>query len=150
MTTDDKTAGGDDQPAPDAFQQLLDADIDGLLDTPEKAKLLASRMSVEEMAEMQQLMTDFADSLEAAGVMVAAEMLTTSPTASTVTRRNGKTVIEDGPFAATKEALAGVFVIDVPDREAALAWAERFPGASYGTVEVRAAGVSYVDGSWRQ
>nr|WP_225751611.1 YciI family protein [Pseudoclavibacter sp. Marseille-Q3772] len=106
--------------------------------------------SAEEMAEMQQLMTDFADALEAAGVMVAAEMLTPSPTASTVTRRSGKTIIEDGPFAATKEALAGVFVIDVPDREAALAWAERFPGASYGTVEVRAAGVSYVDGSWRQ
>ena len=42
MTTDDKTAGGDDQPAPDAFQQLLDADTDGLLDTPEKAKKITS------------------------------------------------------------------------------------------------------------
>lgn len=42
MTTDDTTAAGDDQSAPDAFQQLLDSDIDGLLDMPEKTKKVTS------------------------------------------------------------------------------------------------------------
>ena len=98
---------------------------------------------------MQRLMTDYADALHAAGVMVAAEMLVPSASTTTVTRRTGETVIENGPFAATREALAGVFVIDVENEEAAMAWAERFPGTSYGTVEVRAAAISYVDGAWR-
>ena len=103
-----------------------------------------------EIAEMQKLMTDYANAFHTAGIMVAAEMLAPTSEVSTVTRRSGSTVIEDGPFAATEETLAGVVIIEVPDREAALAWAERFPGTSYGTVEVRAAGVSYIDGSWRQ
>ncbi|MGO1768490.1 MAG: YciI family protein [Microbacterium sp.] len=103
----------------------------------------------EVFAEMQRLMTDYADALHAAGVMVAAEMLVPSASTTTVTRRTGETVIENGPFAATREALAGVFVIDVENEEAAMAWAERFPGTSYGTVEVRAAAISYVDGAWR-
>lgn len=65
-----------------------------------------------------------------------------------MTRRTGEVVIEDGPFAAAKEALAGVVVIDVPDTEAALAWAEKFPGTNYGTIEVRPAATSFVDGAW--
>ncbi|MCL6422923.1 YciI family protein [Brachybacterium sp. JHP9] len=107
-------------------------------------------LSAEVVAEMQQLMTDFANALETAGIMVAAEMLAPPAGAAAVTRRSGATVIEDGPFAAAKEALAGVFIIDAADRDAAIAWAERFPGASYGTVEVRAAGASYIDGRWQQ
>ena len=66
-----------------------------------------------------------------------------------MTRGSGQTEIEEGPFVAVKEALAGVVVINLPDRDAALAWAGRFPGTSYGTVEVRAAGVSYVGGCWQ-
>ncbi len=103
----------------------------------------------EQFAEMQRLMTDYADALQAAGVMVAAEMLVPAASTRTVTRRTGETVIENGPFAATREALAGVFVLDVENEDAAMAWAERFPGTSYGAVEVRAAAVSYVDGGWR-
>ena len=40
--------------------------------------------------------------------------------------------------------------VDVESRDAALAWAEKFPGTSYGVVEVRAAAVSYIDGHWVQ
>lgn len=108
------------------------------------------RPSDEEMARMQQLMTDYADALEAAGILVAAEMLAPSADASMVSRRSGLTVIEDGPFLDSKEALAGVLILEVPDKAAALAWAERFPGTSYGTVEVRAAGASYVGGRWQR
>lgn len=106
--------------------------------------------SSETMASMQRLMNDFADALHSAGVMIAAEMLGPSIDTVTVTRQTGSTVIEDGPFPAVKESLAGVLIIDVPNRDAALAWAERFPGTSYGTVEVRAVGASYIRGAWQQ
>lgn len=102
----------------------------------------------EDMAEMMRLMDDYAEALTSAGVFIAWEMLAPQAATTTVTRRGGSVVIEDGPFAAAKEALAGVIVIDVADRDAALAWAEKFPGASYGTVEVRQAGASYIDGRW--
>ncbi|MGO0604373.1 YciI family protein [Brevibacterium linens] len=104
--------------------------------------------SEEDIQEMMRLMDDYAAALNSAGVFVAWEMLAPHSETKTVTRRTGEVVIEDGPFAAAKEALAGVVVIDVPDVEAALAWAEKFPGTSYGTIEVRPAATSFVDGTW--
>lgn len=101
-----------------------------------------------DIEEMMRLMDDFGQALTSAGVFVAWEMLAPQSATTTVTRRGGSVVIEDGPFAATKEALAGVVVIDVADKDAALAWAEKFPGTSYGTIEVRQAATSYVDGAW--
>ncbi len=59
-------------------------------------------------------------------------------TATTLTTRDGKTRIEDGPFAETAETLGGYFVVDVPDLDAAIAWAEKCPSAQYGKVEIRA------------
>jgi hypothetical protein len=57
------------------------------------------------------------------------------PTAEAHTVR--KWAVLDGPFAETKEQLAGYFLLEVPDMDAALAWAKRVPTASYGAVEVR-------------
>jgi hypothetical protein len=74
-----------------------------------------------------------------AGVLVAAEQLTHSETATSVRVRGGDRLITDGPFMETKEHLLGFFLIDVPDLDAALDWAARTPIASGGTVEVRAA-----------
>jgi len=51
----------------------------------------------------------------------------------------GQATVLDGPFAETKEQLAGYFLIDVADREAALSWAKRHPTAPYGAIEVRPA-----------
>jgi hypothetical protein len=51
--------------------------------------------------------------------------------------RAGETEITDGPFAETKEYLAGYYLIDVPDLDVALGWAARLPSAEYGSVEVR-------------
>lgn len=65
-----------------------------------------------------------------------------------MTLRQGSVQIHDGPFAETKEVLAGVFVIEVPDLDAALGWAEKCPGTSYGVIEVRPAATSWVDGAW--
>jgi hypothetical protein len=50
---------------------------------------------------------------------------------------DGKTTVLDGPYAETKEQLAGYFIIDVPDLDAAISWAARCPGASEGTMEIR-------------
>ena len=50
---------------------------------------------------------------------------------------DGKTNVLDGPYADTKEQLAGFYMIEAEDADAAIAWAARCPGASTGTVEVR-------------
>lgn len=102
----------------------------------------------EEIAAMQEAFGAFGRALESAGVLVAAEVLASTSATTTVTLRTGSVQVQDGPFAETKEALAGIFVIEVPDLDAALAWAEKCPGAQYGVVEVRPSATSYIDGSW--
>jgi len=71
------------------------------------------------------------------GVFVAGEALQPAGTAATVRVRGGERIVSDGPFAETKEALAGYYIVDVPDLEAALDWAARIPSVSRGSVEVR-------------
>lgn len=102
----------------------------------------------ERLREMEKLFDDYGKALHEAGVLVGGEILQFSPTATTLTRRSGTTEIQDGPFAETKEGLAGVFVIDVADADAALAWAEKCPGASYGTIEVRPVATWLSGGTW--
>jgi len=75
----------------------------------------------------------------AAGVLVAAEQLTHTETATSVRVRGDDRLITDGPFMETKEHLLGFYLIDVPDLDAALDWATRMPAVNGGTVEVRAA-----------
>jgi hypothetical protein len=58
-------------------------------------------------------------------------------TGATVRVRNGKALVTDGPFAETKEQLGGFYLVEAPDREAALAIAAKIPGARFGSVEVR-------------
>ena len=70
-------------------------------------------------------------------------------TATSVRVIGGRTLMTDGPFADTKEQLGGTFVIDVPDLDAALAWAGKAPSVAWGTVEVRPGAVHYADGAWR-
>ena len=79
----------------------------------------------------------YIDALKQAGVFVDTDWLQPSATATTITLRDGGRRVQDGPYAETKEQLGGYFVIDVPDLDAALAWAEKCPSATYGIVEVR-------------
>jgi hypothetical protein len=58
-------------------------------------------------------------------------------TATTVRLREGRRLVQDGPYAETREQLGGFFVIDVADLDAALDWAARCPAAVNGVVEVR-------------
>ena len=57
--------------------------------------------------------------------------------ATSVRVRDGKTEVIDGPYADTKEKLAGYFLIDVASVEEAVAWAQRCPSARYGSIEAR-------------
>jgi len=72
-----------------------------------------------------------------AGVMRAGDALEGTDTATTVRVRDGETVISDGPFAETKEALAGYYLIEVDDLDGALGWAAKIPNVGYGSIEVR-------------
>jgi hypothetical protein len=77
------------------------------------------------------------EALTKAGVLRGSNRLRPAATATTVRLQSGKTEVLNGPFAETREQLGGYFLIDVPDLDAALAWAARCPGAAHGTVEVR-------------
>lgn len=76
-------------------------------------------------------------SQEMAPVTVSGAPLEPVPTATTVRRRDGETLLSDGPFAETKEHLGGYYIIDVPDLDTALQWAAKAPNAHYGSIEVR-------------
>jgi len=90
----------------------------------------------EAQAEMPKWMA-YTEALRAAGALVADNALEAAGTATTLRVRGGGRMLTDGPFAETKEALAGYYVIDVADLDAALGWAERIPSATRGSVEVR-------------
>ena len=63
--------------------------------------------------------------------------LQTTDTASTVRVREGKALITDGPFAETKEQLAGFYMLEASGKEEAIELAKKIPPARYGSVEVR-------------
>jgi hypothetical protein len=79
----------------------------------------------------------YTEAMKKAGVHVDSSRLQPTSAGTTVRVANGKTEVLDGPYAETKEQLAGYYMIDVPDLDAALSWAARCPGASHGTMEVR-------------
>ena len=72
-----------------------------------------------------------------AGVLKSSNGLQPTSTATTVRVRDGKPQVLDGPYADSKEQLGGFHLIEVPDIDAALAWAARSPTALHGVVEVR-------------
>jgi hypothetical protein len=80
---------------------------------------------------------EYTQALQDAGALVAGDALQGKETATTVRVRDGETLITDGPFAETKELLAGYYLIDVPDLDAALAWAAKIPNVHEGSTEVR-------------
>ncbi len=73
-----------------------------------------------------------------AGILLGAERLTATDTATSVQARGEDRLLTDGPFMETKEHLLGFYLIDVPDLDTALDWAAKMPAAAHGTVEVRA------------
>ena len=83
------------------------------------------------------LWLELTEGLREAGLLVSNGALHAPGTATTVRVRDGEAEITDGPFAVTKEVLAGFYVLDCADLDEALRHAARFPTARYGSVEVR-------------
>jgi hypothetical protein len=80
---------------------------------------------------------EITESLREAGLLVANAPLHAADTATTVRVRDGEAELTDGPFAVTKEVLAGYYILDCSDLDEALKHAARLPMARYGSVEVR-------------
>ena len=77
------------------------------------------------------------DGFRERGVLLAAEALQPIETAATVRVRNGKVSVTDGPFAETKEQLAGFYLLDARDLNDAIQMAAKIPPAREGSIEVR-------------
>jgi hypothetical protein len=74
------------------------------------------------------------------GVFLAAEPLERTAAATTIRKENGKALVLDGPFAETKEQLAGYYILDCEDLDEAIAWAAKIPTSckgGEGCVEIR-------------
>jgi hypothetical protein len=81
--------------------------------------------------------TAYGQALRDAAVLVGGAGLEPPQTATTVRVRDGKRLVQDGPFADAKEQLGGYFVVEAPSLDKALEWAAKCPAATDGGVEVR-------------
>jgi hypothetical protein len=79
----------------------------------------------------------YGEALRKAGVYVGSNRLRDSVDATRVSVAGGKSKVQDGPYADTKEQLGGYYLVNVKDLDEALSWAARCPGASHGVIEVR-------------
>ena len=96
------------------------------------------KMTPEQQQQGMAAYMAYTEALKNAGALVGSNRLRPTGTATTVKVANGKTQVLDGPFADSKEQLGGYYLIEAKDLDAALGWAAKCPGASHGSVEVRA------------
>jgi hypothetical protein len=99
-----------------------------------------ARRSTEEMQRVMNGHFAVMNDARAKGALEKAEPLANTSTATTVRIQNGTPMITDGPFAETKEQLAGYYILNCKDLDEAIAWAARIPtacGGLQGCVEVR-------------
>jgi hypothetical protein len=89
--------------------------------------------------EFQAAYVAYVKALSEAGVRIAGAGLTAASTATTLRMKDGKRLVQDGPYADTKEELGGFFLIEAPDLDKAIAWAARCPSLATGVIEVRPA-----------
>jgi hypothetical protein len=103
----------------------------------ETAEEFSRRTDPEQSGEYWGGWNAFIGAMAQAGVIVKGDGLQGPHAATTLRIRDGKRVVQDGPFADTKEQLGGYFVIEAPDLDAALEWAAKAPSALTASVEVR-------------
>ena len=99
-----------------------------------------ARASREDMERIRNGHWTVMDETRSRGILEGAEPLAPTGTATTVRWQNGKTLTTDGPFAETKEQLAGYYILDCKDLDEAVAWAAKIPtscGGHEGCVEIR-------------
>ena len=93
-----------------------------------------------EQAEREQItpmLVELHAGLREAGLLVGVQRLRSVESATSVRVRDGETEITDGPFAVTKEVLAGYYILECADLDEALKQAARLPMAPWATIEVR-------------
>jgi hypothetical protein len=93
-------------------------------------------MTPEEAEQAGVRMMEFMGEIQAAGVLLHTDALAPASNARTLRRKSGKIVVTDGPFAESKEQIAGYMVLECKDLDEAMGWAERLP-VTGGAVEVR-------------
>lgn len=98
---------------------------------------LLEAMPMEQYNAVVRQCLEYENEVAKSGGLLAVEALEPVQTATTVRARSGKTTITDGPFAETKEQLAGFFLVDAPDLNAAVNVAKGMPQARIGSIEVR-------------
>jgi hypothetical protein len=96
-----------------------------------------SHMTSEERAIIMQGHSTFAQEAMQRGILMGGAPLQPTSTARTIRIRNGKTLVIDGPFAETKEQLAGTYILDCKNLDEAIELASKIPDALYGSIEIR-------------
>jgi hypothetical protein len=99
-----------------------------------------------EMSALNARHLEFNDGLLDSGHFIEAEALQPSAASTCVRVRNGRASLTDGPYAETKEMLAGFYLVEARDLNEAIQIASRIPAAPIGTVEVRPCRDLEVDG----
>jgi hypothetical protein len=97
----------------------------------------SEELSEEEVQERWKAFMSFQEDMEARGALVTLQRLQPTSTATNVRKRDGGLVVADGPFAETREQIAGFYVLECEDLDQALEIAAKNPAAEFGTVEVR-------------
>lgn len=97
----------------------------------------AGRITADEEQHIQDVCHALTEDTRQAGRYLGSMRLAPEEQAVSLKREGGRQVVVDGPFAETKEFLAGIYVVECDSVEQALAYARRHPGAARGTVEVR-------------
>ncbi|MAY70727.1 MAG: dehydrogenase [Halomonas sp.] len=98
---------------------------------------LIKAMSEPEWHALNQECIGCVEHLTAQGHFLGGQALQTIDTATTVRVREGEVLVSDGPFAETKEQLAGFYLLEAYDLNEALSLASRIPPARLGTIEIR-------------
>ena len=94
-------------------------------------------MPIDKIQQMSAAYSAYTEALKTSGVWLAGERLRPTQATTSVRIADGKTNVIDGPYADTKEQLAGFYMIEAADIDTAIEWAARCPAASTGTVELR-------------
>src|SRR5207249_5551232 len=96
-----------------------------------------AKMPETQQAAIMQGYNEFTEDVMKRNILKGGEPLESVTTATTVRIRDGKTLTTDGPFAETKEQLAGFYVFECKDLDEAIQWAAKIPGAKQGAIEIR-------------
>lgn len=94
-------------------------------------------MSADEQRGVYDEYAAFSMEIRERGILLAADELKPTATATTVRVRNGKTLVADGPFVETNEKLGGFYLVECADMDEAIEVAAKIPSARGGSIEVR-------------